>query len=81
MQMYAVLSTLFCSTKFTEWGRLGEKMREGNKPGSRVERQPRTAALMETVESSISYIFIKYVTTLVLLQHLNQKVLSWVVLK
>lgn len=81
MKMYAVLSTLFSSIELTKWGRLGEKTTEVNNPGNMVERQQKTAALMETVQSGISHVFIKcVVSNLVLLQHLNQKILSWVVL-
>lgn len=81
MKTYAVLSTFFCSIELTKWGRLGG-MREVKNPSSKTERQQRTAALMETVQSDISYVFVKYVVSnLVLFQHLNQKILPWVVLR
>lgn len=47
-------------------------MREASNPGSEIERQQKIAALMEPVQSDISYVFIKWVVSnLVLLQHLN----------
>lgn len=81
MKMYAVLSTLFSSIELTKWGRFGEKTMEVNNPGNILERQQKTAALTEPVQSGISRVFIKcVVSNLVLLQHLNQK-LCWKILR